>query len=582
MSIDGFSMHRLARELNETLAGGRIDKVTQPGRAAIQLSVRQPGQNHLLCLSIHPQNPALYLLQTALDPPSEPPSFCMLLRKHLETGRIAQVRQHGLDRILLLDVDFLAAGGRIVTKTIVAELMGKYSNLILTENGAIIDALRRIGESSSRVRRVLPGLAYTLPPDGGKLDARKVSPAALIARLAGQPEEKLAKAVSNACLGFGPVTAKEIAFAAGLSPELPVGHMDEADFAALAEAFSVVLRAIEDDGAPPTLLRDANGKLRAMAAFPLRHCPDAETESFSSMSEMLSRAAALIGSYTPPDKERFQKLLRGEQSRAAAKLQKLRLEASEAQNAEDFRRKADNLMTYQTRLADHKDKEAVVPDIYAEDGAPIAIALDRRITIQQNIQEYYKKYAKLRRAQALVARQIALCEENLRYLASVEQSLASSSSLAELGDIRAELIASGLLREKVKKKPGAKPSEPFRFRAPDGSEILVGKNNLQNDRLTFRTADRDDLWLHTKDTPGSHVILRTGGAEPSEEALRLAASLAAHFSRAAGSSNVPVDYTRCRFVKKPSGAKPGFVIFTRQKTLFVTPDETELARVLHE
>ena len=582
MSLDGFSMYRLARELNDALAGGRVDKITQPNKTTLQIAVRQPGQNLLLCVSVRPQNPSLRLLDVPLENPAEPPSFCMLLRKHLETGRIACVRQQGLDRVLLVDVDILAAGGRIATKTLAAELTGKYANLILTEDGVIIDALRRVGAADSRVRLVLPGGEYRPPDDGGKLVAPATTPDAFTARLRQKVDKNLIKAISDVCLGVGPVTAKEIAFCAGLAPDTPVGTLDDTDFSSLSSAFAETVAALRDETQPAVLLYDGKGKLTAMSAFPLHIFPDAREERFPTMSAMLARADALIGSYAPPDRERFQKLAKSELRRAQNKLLKLREEAAEAKNADEFRRKADTLATYQHRLADHRDDKVSLPDVYGENGEVFSIALDRRLTVRQNIQDYYKRYGKLRRAEKLLAEQIALCEENIRYLESIELSLASCEGLAELADIRAELVAVGLLREKQKKKSGEKLSEPFRFRAEDGTEILVGKNNSQNDRLTFRIAARDDLWLHTKDIPGSHVILRTNGKEPAEGTLLLAASLAAHFSQAAGSSNVPVDCTPCRFVKKPSGAKPGFVIFTHQKTLSVTPDKERLKKVLNQ
>ena len=582
MSLDGFSMYRLARELNDALAGGRVDKITQPNKTTLQIAVRQPGQNLLLCVSVRPQNPSLRLLDVPLENPAEPPSFCMLLRKHLETGRIACVRQQGLDRVLLVDVDILAAGGRIATKTLAAELTGKYANLILTEDGVIIDALRRVGAADSRVRLVLPGGEYRPPDDGGKLVAPATTPDAFTARLRQKVDKNLIKAISDVCLGVGPVTAKEIAFCAGLAPDTPVGTLDDTDFSSLSSAFAETVAALRDETQPAVLLYDGKGKLTAMSAFPLHIFPDAREERFPTMSAMLARADALIGSYAPPDRERFQKLAKSELRRAQNKLLKLREEAAEAKNADEFRRKADTLATYQHRLADHRDDKVSLPDVYGENGEVFSIALDRRLTVRQNIQDYYKRYGKLRRAEKLLAEQIALCEENIRYLESIELSLASCEGLAELADIRAELVAVGLLREKQKKKSGEKLSEPFRFRAEDGTEILVGKNNSQNDRLTFRIAARDDLWLHTKDIPGSHVILRTNGKEPAEGTLLLAASLAAHFSQAAGSSNVPVDCTPCRFVKKPSGAKPGFVIFTHQKTLSVTPDKERLKKVLDQ
>ncbi|MBR1886684.1 MAG: NFACT family protein [Schwartzia sp.] len=582
MSLDGFSMYRLARELNDALAGGRVDKITQPNKTTLQIAVRQPGQNLLLCVSVRPQNPSLRLLDVPLENPAEPPSFCMLLRKHLETGRIACVRQQGLDRVLLVDVDILAAGGRIATKTLAAELTGKYANLILTEDGVIIDALRRVGAADSRVRLVLPGGEYRPPDDGGKLVAPATTPDAFTARLRQKVDKNLIKAISDVCLGVGPATAKEIAFCAGLAPDAPVGTLDDTDFSSLSSAFAETVAALRDETQPAVLLYDGKGKLTAMSAFPLHIFPDAREERFPTMSAMLARADALIGSYAPPDRERFQKLAKSELRRAQNKLLKLREEAAEAKNADEFRRKADTLATYQHRLADHRDDKVSLPDVYGENGEVFSIALDRRLTVRQNIQDYYKRYGKLRRAEKLLAEQIALCEENIRYLESIELSLASCEGLAELADIRAELVAVGLLREKQKKKSGEKLSEPFRFRAEDGTEILVGKNNSQNDRLTFRIAARDDLWLHTKDIPGSHVILRTNGKEPAEGTLLLAASLAAHFSQAAGSSNVPVDCTPCRFVKKPSGAKPGFVIFTHQKTLSVTPDKERLKKVLDQ
>ena len=580
MSLDGFSMHRLSRELNQELSGGRVDKITQPNRTTIQIAIRQPGKNLLLCISVQSQNPSLRLLEAPLENPAEPPSFCMLLRKHLETGRIACVRQQSLDRVLLIDVDVLAAGGRITTKTLAAELTGKYANLILIEDGCIIDALRRVGAADSRVRLVLPGGEYQPPVDGGKINATEAIPDEFAARLRHRTGMKLIKAISDVCLGVGPVTAKEIAFCAGLAPDAQIGELDDADFSSLASAFAETIAALQNAELPAVLYHDANGKLNAMSAFPLHIFRDAEEEHFPTMSAMLSRAEILIGSYAPPDKDRFRKLVKNELRRAQNKLTKLLEEADEAKNADEFRRKADTLTTYQHQLADHRDEEVSLPDVYAEDGAILAIALDRRLTVRQNIQDYYKKYGKLRRAENLVAEQIAACKENIRYLETVDLSLASCTGLAELSDVRAELISAGLLREKQKKKPGEKLSEPFRFHAEDGTEILVGKNNNQNDRLTFHIASRDDLWLHTKDIPGSHVILRTNGREPSEDTLLLAASLAAHFSQAFGSSNVPVDCTPCRFVKKPSGAKPGFVIFTHQKTLAVTPDEERLNKIL--
>ena len=278
----------------------------------------------------------------------------------------------------------------------------------------------------------------------------------------------------------------------------------------------------------------------------------------------------------------MKKFVKTELSRAENKLDILKEELRQAENAEDYKIRGDNLMTYAHLFQDHEDASLTVDDIYSETGGKITLKLDQRLTLNQNMQAFYHKYDKLKRAQKLLDEQIALCSENIRYLASVETSLAASSTLSEIEEIKEELIESGFLKEGKKKKRQDKPSAPFQFMTEDGKSILVGKNNYQNDRLTFRTAAPDDLWLHAKDIPGSHVILRLSGEEPSEESLHHAALLAAHFSKAQDSSNVPVDYTYRRYVKKPSGSRPGFVIFTHQKTLYVTPSAEDAARLLPE
>lgn len=580
MSLDGFSMHPLVRELNTKLAGGRIDKITQPNKQSVIMSVRQPGQNYLLHISINSQNPSAHLLERNLENPPEPPVFCMVLRKQLETGRIAAIRQHGLDRLLLMDVDSLAAGGQIITKTLVMEFMGKYSNIILIQDGMIIDALRKIGSNSSRVRTVLPGDSYMLPPGQDKLDLFTVDQNDLLQRIQQDPEQRLDKAILNTCMGFGPVSAKEACFSAGLAPSTRINTLETIDFKAVLDALAEIRTAAEAEQPEPALLLDANKKLLAMASFPLHYLPDAAALTFPSISAMLERADHLAGSYVLPDKDRFRKLVKNELNRAANKLAKLDDEIEAAENADEYKIRGDNLMTYQYQFNDHEDKIITVPNIYSETGETITIPMDQRFGLVQNMQNCYKKYDKLKRAQELLRVQRQECEANITYLESIEASLLASASLAEIAEIHNELVESGYLREKLKRRNNDKPSHPFHFETPDGLTILVGKNNYQNDKLTFKTASFNDTWFHTKDIPGSHVILRNAGAELTEDNILLAANLAAHFSKSQGSSKIPVDYTEIRYVKKPSGSKPGFVIFTNQKTLYVTPDEKELAQLL--
>ncbi len=581
MSLDGFSMAPLAAELDQMLNGGRIDKITQPNRHSVILSVRRPGQNHLLEISIHPQNPSLHLLSHSPENPPEPPTFCMVLRKQLEGGRIAGIRQHGLDRLIFVDIDTIAARGSIVTRSLAVELMGKNSNIILIEDNMILDSLRKVGQNSSRTRTVLPGQEYIIPPSQDKLNIFTAQEAELLKRLQADPGKKLHQALLDTCLGFGPISVREAAFTAGLAPNILMGELEPVDLRSLADALKQLCR-ISCNKPEPCLLLDENQKLLAMASFPILHKDAAERITFPTLSALLERADQLIGSYVLPDKDRFRKLVKNELHRAVNKIDVLHQEIEAAENAEEWRFRADNLMACHYQFKDHADDEITVTDIYSEEGASITIPLDRRLTLIQNMQACYKKYDKFKRAQTLLLEQLEKCEAEVNYLASIEASLQSSSSFGEITEIHNELVAGGYLREKPRKKNNDKPAAPFSFHAPDGTEILVGKNNYQNDRLTFKTADRHDLWLHTKDIPGSHVILRCRDNEPSEETLLLAARLAAHFSQARGSSKVPVDYTECRFVKKPSGAKPGFVIFTNQHTLYITPDETLLSEILRD
>ena len=578
MSLDGFSMSALVRELADALTGGRIDKINQPNKQSIVLGIRQPGQNLLFYINTNAGNPSAHLIETAPENPAEPPTFVMLLRKQLETGRIAAVRQEGRDRIIHLDIDVIAGGGRIVTRTLTLELIGKYSNIILHEDGIITEALRRIGENTSRVRTVYKGLPYVLPPAQEKCDLLTADTEDILTRVRAEGEAKLFQALIGAVLGFGPVSAKEAAFLAGLTPNIPVAQLDDADFAVLADALAELRTWMEKPA--PSLRLDENGKVTAMAAFPLSALPKTTLLSYPTVSALMIDADRRLGSYVIPDRERFRRLVRTELSRAREKYEKLGAEIAAAENAEEQKIVADNLMTYQYNYVDHADDAITVTNIYSETGEALTIPLDRRLSIIQNMQAYYKKYDKLKRAQKLLAVQQDACRANIRHLESIEASLDSSTRLAEIAEIQEELIASGYLHEKMPKKNKDRRAQPFSFTAPDGMTILVGKNNMQNDALTFRTAAPTDLWLHVRDIPGSHVILRTGGEAPSEETLHLAAQIAAHFSKARGSSTVPVDYTAIRFVKKPSGSVPGFVRFTHEKTLFVTEDEEALAPIL--
>lgn len=545
MNLDGLSMRPLTLELKNLLVGGRIDKIFQHNKANFTFTIRQPGQTFLLKISVAPQNPSVYIAKNSFENLPEPPTFCMVLRKNLENGRISDIRQHELDRIIFFDIDTIGAGGKIQTLTLSIELIGKYSNLILLHEDKIIDALKKIGTNSSRVRTVLPNQIYQLPPAQNKLDIFSVNLDEISKNL--QPD----KSIMNFFQGFGPQTTQEIIF--------------QSQVIGLNDSLKKILQNIKN---PTPCFVEDSGKILAVSAVDLNYLRG-NKKFFPTISEMLEVADEIAGSYTPPDKEKFLKIVHNELKRATNKISVLESELAAAENADDWKIFADNLSTYRYQFKDHADDEITVPNIYSESGEKIKIPLDKKISVNANVQNFYKKYDKLKRSKNFIAEQIAKCREEIFYLESVEHSLNASDTLAEIDEIREELTKGGYLKEIRKKSASSKKSEPFKFFAPDGTEILIGKNNSQNDKLTFKIAEPNDIWLHTKEITGSHVIIRCNGIFPSEETLLYAAKLAVKFSKAAGSSKVPVDYTFCKFVKKPSGAKPGFVIFTNQKTLYV-------------
>lgn len=580
MSLDGFSLRPLADELNACLSGGRIDRISQTGRQDVYMYVRQPGQTYIVFLSINPANPLVNITSSQPENPPEPPAFCMALRKQLEGGRIASVSQYGLDRVLLIDIDTLGSRGAIITKTLVAELMGKYSNLILNQDGTIIDSLRRVGDNSSRVRTVLPGQAYEPPPRQDGIDILKQGTDDFIARLKVYQEADLYRAVIAAGLGIGPVTAKEMIYLAGLYEQLPVKEMEDVDFASLKSAADEIKSVYEEKNFTPVLVLDAKQKIKAMAPFALHIYPEDKftIRTFASMNEMTEASKEHVKGSSLPEKDDYLKTIRSEINRLTKKAKLLSEDLAKAGKAEQQKIKADNIMTYQYQFKDHGDKQIKVSDIYS--GEELTIALDTKLTLMQNAQAYYKKYDKLKRSKDKIAAQIKQCRRDTDYALSIENALESSNSLSELQDIKSELIKAGFIRPESRKKTAVPPSRPFRFALPNGMELYVGKNNYQNDRLTFKTAHSGDIWLHTKDIPGSHVIIDTKGDEPDMETIALAAQIAAYYSKARGSSKVPVDYVPVKFVKKPSGSKPGFVIFTNNKTLYVTPDEAEIKPII--
>ena len=571
MPMDGLTLGLVARELNRTLAGGRISKIVQPERDEIILTIRNDGVNRQLLLSATANCARAHLTQIKKNNPLEPPALCMLMRKHITGGRIAAIRQVLADRILEIEIEHHDELGDPARKRLICEFMGKHSNLIFVDGeGRIIDSARRVNDQISSVREVLPGLRYELPPAHGKIPFDEVEADALFRAMSGM-NGRLHKLIAQCVSGMSTQTARELAFRATGSED---AHSDECDLRACCESVAENLRAIPEHIAPAVLFND-DGTPADVVAFEYRSrammtaepCPTISEamDAFyrtRDMSERIAQKSAAIHRTLKKNIERCERKLA---------LQREALLGS--QRMEEYRLKGE-LLTANLHLAKKGMKSVELPNYYEEGMPMLSVELDEKLSPGQNGQKYFKLYQKARNAQTLAAEQIEKTEAELNYLEGQLDNLGKCSGESELFELRQELEKFGYVkanrsRKQMKQLP---PSRPMRFTAPSGRTILVGKNNLQNDKLTG-TAQPNEVWLHAKDMPGSHVIIVGDG--PDEETIVYAARLAALYSKGRGSSRVPVDYTLRRYVKKPGGARPGFVIYTNQHTLYVQPAEEQ-------
>ena len=575
MPMDGLTLSFVRDELATTLIGGRVDKITQPERDEIIIALRSLGKNRALLISINPNCARIHLTGDKRVSPLEPSNFCMLMRKHLQGGKLTDVRQIGGDRILEIDVENRDDLGDLRVRTLILEIMGRHSNLMLVNwNGKIIDSLRHVTDDISRVREVLPGLDYQRPPAQDKLPPENLTAEALTPMLARCPG-KLSKAYAACISGVSIQAAREITYRLMDDED---AHTSETTPERAAEFAVNFLRNMRS-WTKPTIVFESDGAPLDFMAFPYECRAGLPSKSYDSMGEMMdaffmqrdlmeriSQKSAALNRVLHSNIERCEKKL-------GLQLDALR----EGDNCEDYRIKGELLMA-QLYAVTKGAKNVTLDNYYDENGGALEIELDVKLSPAANAQKYFKLYQKAKSAQHQAAEQVEKTNQELYYLEGQLDNLQKCTDESELNEVREELVREGYLRANhnrrtLKKLP---PSLPYHFIAPDGTDILIGKNNVQNDQLT-RTAEPNDTWLHVKDMPGSHVIVCA--RNPSDETLLLAAQLATWFSKGQHSSQVPVDYTLRKYVKKPAGAKPGFVIYTHQTTLFVTPDETILKGV---
>ncbi|MCI7679273.1 Rqc2 family fibronectin-binding protein [Hornefia butyriciproducens] len=555
MAFDGIITQAIAKELAEQITLGKIDKIYQPEADELVLHIHTRKGNRRLYITVDSSAACIrFIGENPVNPP-QPLPFCMLLRKHIQGGRIVAVEQKDSERILEISLETLNELGFTVARKLIIEIMGKHSNIVLVDmtTGKIIDSIKRISIDVNRARQLLPGKLYEYPPAQNKIPYKEATEEDL--RNAGDT----GKAVLSKIGGISPAIADELA-----------AREDRYEFLAS------VMRSIEELEFVPRVYVDESGTPREFHIVPLT----AFEESCSVMTfESLSRAMEWYFEHKRSSNRVRQKshdLVRSVNAsldKLYLKKQRLSEDLLQAENSDNLRLYGE-LLTANIHQMRPGMKEITVTNYY--DGSDVTIPLDPRYSPNKNAQQYFKRFGKAKTAVKEKKLQLESTQQNIDYLESVLTFLNNTDSIREIEDLREELEETGFVRRRRqtgrKRRQKYRP-EPRRYTTSDGFRILVGRNNRENDILTLQTAGKTDYWFHTKDIPGSHVILFTEGHEPTETAILEAASLAAFHSKARESENVPVDYVRVRYVKKPSGAKPGMVIFTNNKTVWVNPGE---------
>lgn len=574
MPLDAVCLQAVVAELAPQITGSRIEKIQQPARDQVVLLLRG---NRRLLLSAGGGQPRLHLTELLRDNPAQPPMFCMLLRKYLSGGIIESIQQAPLERVVTLTVSAADELGERSQFSLILEAVARRANLILADkDGHIIDCLRRIDFEMNPDRQVLPGLFYHLPTPPDKVSPFTVTEEefAALAAAAGEgapADQWLVRTVN----GLSPLVARELTFRACGSTDAPVtGHT-----AALWSAFAAWRDTVNEKHFTPAMLKRSGVPMDFTYLHVGQYGGAAEEETYTSFSRLLDdfyekrEQAERV-------KQKGQDLVKTASNGAARLRRKIAAqeqELAESKNRDKWRVYGE-LITANLYRMERGMSRLTAQNYYDPDCADVDIPLDVRLSPQENAAKYFKKYTKAKTAEKYITAQLEKARVELTYLESVLQELTLAESEQDFNDIRAELTDGGYLRAKGRKQPQC-PSKPREFRSTAGLRILVGRNNRQNDRLTTKDAEKWDIWLHTQRIHGSHVILCTGGAQPDEQSLLEAASLAAYFSQAQNSTKVPVDFTQVKYVKKPAGSPPGFVNYTNYKTILADPSEELVKRL---
>lgn len=581
MALDGIVIASMAKEMNERILGGRITKIAQPEADALMLTIKNQKDTWKLFLSAGASLPLVYFTESSRQNPMTAPNFCMLLRKHIGGGRIISVSQPSLERILILEIEHLDELGDVCRKKLIAEFMGKHSNLIFCDHkNTIIDSIKHIPLSVSSVREVLPGRPYFIPDTMQKKNPLTLSHEEFLKEIAVKPMA-VSKALYMGYTGISPVMAEEICHMSSLDSTKPINTMTELELTHLFGIFSSVMEDVKKGQFFPCIVY--NGKLPIeFSALPLTHLEAYEQKDYSSISEVLesyyaSREALTRIRQKSADLRRIvQTSLERNRKKYDLQLRQLK----DTEKRDKFRVYGELINTYGYGV-EPGSKQLEALNYYTNE--TVTIPLDDTITPQENAKRYFDKYGKLKRTYEALTDLTRETKDEIDYLESVSSALDIAKGEEDLTQIKEELRESGFIKKRGSRDKKAKiTSTPLHYLSSDGFHIYVGKNNLQNEDLTFHFASGNDLWFHAKGIPGSHVIVKSEGKTTEELPDRLfeeAAGLAAYYSKGRDSEKVEIDYVEKKQVKKVNGAKPGFVIYHTNYSIMAVPDITKLTEI---
>ncbi len=572
MSLDGIVTSNIVYDLNKSLIGGRIDKIYQPEDEDLEITIYSKGENKKLLLSSNSSNPRIHFSSLKSTNPPVPPTFCMVLRKHIVGGKILDIRQLALDRVVSIDISTIDELALPIEKTLVIEIMGRHSNIILIDkaSGKIIDSIKKVGFDMSRVRQVLPGIEYSYPPLD-KLDPLNTS-LEEFKKLFLDSEGKTFKVFYLNYMGLSPLISKEICFLSEIDPNSNPSKLTDDDLNKLYGTFDLFMDRIKNSDYSPSLMKEG-GKYKSFYSFPIKQF-QAEVLAKNSISETIEEYFLLNHRFDKISQKSqdLRKAIETKLDRTRSKLNKQEEEYRDSQNREIYKIYADLISSNIYRI-EKGARSISLENYYSPNMETIEVPLDERYPAHENAQRYYKKYSKLKNASKLLTKQIPETKNEILYLENILNSIENSRDLDNLHDIKEELIESGYIKGKQRKKKSPNKSKPHHYISSEGYHIYVGKNNRQNDELSLKFAKKDDLWFHVQNMPGSHVLVRNDRNEFSQRLIEEAATLAAYYSKGKNSTSVAVDYTEKKNVKKPSGAKLGMVIYEDFKTIFVDPSE---------